>query len=196
MPRRLILLLALALAGACTQPATYTDEITAWRAEKDTAFKGEGSPLPEAKRASFTHLNYFDIDPRYRVPAALTESPDSSQIIEMDTTAGNRDRFRVIGRLEFTLNGEKRALTAYVQEKATDARRLFVPLRTARGKIAVLKNVVLGPTRGIEIHVAVGVACRARRLGVGVRACQGVLAGGRRTRQPVGGEYLQLVGRV
>lgn len=134
MPRRLILLLALALAGACTQPATYTDEITAWRAEKDTAFKGEGSPLPEAKRASFTHLNYFDIDPRYRVPAALTESPDSSQIIEMDTTAGNRDRFRVIGRLEFTLNGEKRALTAYVQEKATDARRLFVPFGDATNR--------------------------------------------------------------
>ena len=114
--------------GCAEKPKTYQDEISAFRAEKDAAFKsGSESPIPEAQRAAFTGLRYFDVDPRFRVPAALTQSEMSSQIIEMDTTAGNRDRFRVIGKLEFTLEGTKYSLTAFVAEKATDARRLFVP---------------------------------------------------------------------
>lgn len=130
------LALCLVLLSACAAAPTYEEEIAAWRAEKDAAFKSGGaeSPIPEAQRAAFTGLTYFEIDPRMRVPAALTESPDSSRIIEMDTTAGNRDRFRVIGRLEFTLYGEKRALTAYVAEKAVDTRRLFVPFGDATNR--------------------------------------------------------------
>jgi hypothetical protein len=131
--------LVLLLAASCSSgPKTYEEELLSWRAEKDAAFKSGGaeSPIPDAERQAFTGLTYFDIDPRMRVPASLTESPDSSRIIEMDTTAGNRDRFRVIGRLEFTLHGEKRALTAYVAEKAADTRRLFVPFgdTTNRGE--------------------------------------------------------------
>jgi hypothetical protein len=124
------------LAAACSgQPLTYEEEISSWRSEKDAAFKGgEDSPIPEAQRPAFTGLSYYDIDPRMRVPASLVESPDSSRIIEMDTTAGNRDRFRVIGRLEFTLHGEKRALTAYVAERAADTRRLFVPFGDATNR--------------------------------------------------------------
>lgn len=134
---RLCLVVCLVFASACSAPPlTYEEEIAAWRAEKDAAFRsgGDASPIPEAARAAFTGLSYFEIDPRMRVPAALTESPDSSRIIEMDTTAGNRDRFRVIGRLEFTLDGEKRALTAYVAENAADTRRLFVPFGDATNR--------------------------------------------------------------
>ena len=124
-----VLLSLLFLLTACTSaPQTYEQQIAAFRTEKDDAFRsGSDSPIPEAQRASFAGLRYFDIDARYRVPAALVQSEQSSQIIEMDTTAGNRDRFRVIGKLEFTLNGQKHALTAFVQENAPDARRLFVP---------------------------------------------------------------------
>jgi uncharacterized protein len=123
------LLLLFILASGCSEPPrSYEAQIAAARSEKDAAFKsGSDSPIPEAQRASFSGLRYFDVDPRYRVPAALIESEHSSQIIEMDTTAGNRERMRVIGRLEFTLDGEKRTLTAYVQERAADTRRLFVP---------------------------------------------------------------------
>ena len=118
-----------AVAASCSEkPRTWAEEIAAIRAEKDASFRrDDASPIPEAQRASFQGLRYFDLNPRLRVPAALTESPQSTQVIEMDTTAGNRDRFRVIGRLEFTLEGEKRTLTAFVPETATDARRLFVP---------------------------------------------------------------------
>jgi uncharacterized protein (DUF1684 family) len=128
LSRGVLFLLVAALAACSEKPKTYADEIAEFRAVKDASFKSDGdSPIPEAKRASFQGLRYFDLNPRLRVPAALTESPQSSEIIEMDTTAGNRDRFRVIGRLEFTLDGRKHTLTAFVQERATDARRLFVP---------------------------------------------------------------------
>lgn len=129
------LLLAFVVLGACAEPATYEDEVAQWRAEKDEAFKAGGdSPIPEAQREAFTGLAYFPVEPRLRVPAALTETPGSDQIIEMDTTAGNRDRFRVIGRLDFTLEGERRALTAFVAERARDARRLFVPFGDATNR--------------------------------------------------------------
>ena len=127
-PERLLLSLLLLAAGCTAQPQTYEQEIAAWRSDKDEAFKtGADSPIPEAQRASFPGLRYFDLDPRLRVPAALTQTEASSQVIEMDTTAGNRERFRVIGRLEFTVNGQKQALTAFVAESAADARTLFVP---------------------------------------------------------------------
>jgi len=133
-----LIFLVLLLAAACSAPRkTYQEEIAAFRAEKDAAFKSDReSPIPQAERAAFQGLRYFDVDPRYRVPAALTESARSSQVIEMDTTAGNRDRFRVIGTLEFTLNGERRTLTAFIAETATDTRRLFVPFgdTTNRGE--------------------------------------------------------------
>jgi uncharacterized protein (DUF1684 family) len=116
-------------------PKTYEEEIAAFRAEKDSAFRsGPESPIPEAQRAAFPGLRYFDINPRFRVPAALSQSEQSSQIIEMDTTAGNRDRFKVIGKLEFTLDGAKHSLTAFVAESATDARRLFVPFGDATNR--------------------------------------------------------------
>ena len=122
------LAMVVALVSSCSREVTYEDQVAQWRAEKDEAFKsGSDSPIPEAQRASFTGLSYFPVEPRIRVPAALTEMPGSDQIIEMDTTAGNRDRFRVIGRLDFTLDGERRSLTAFVAERAPDARTLFVP---------------------------------------------------------------------
>lgn len=105
------------------------------RAEKDAAFKsGDDSPIPAAARAAFTGLNYFDIDPAFRVAAALAESEMSTRVIEMDTTDGTRQRMRVIGTLEFTLAGERRTLTAYVPETARDTRRLFVPFRDATNR--------------------------------------------------------------
>jgi uncharacterized protein (DUF1684 family) len=129
------LLLLLAAAGCSEKPRTWQEEIGAWRARKDAEFRsGSDSPIPEAQRAAFSGLRYFDLDARFRVPAALAVNEQSSRIIEMDTTAGNRERMRVIGTLEFTMNGEKRALTAFVQENATDTRRLFVPFGDATNR--------------------------------------------------------------
>ena len=137
MSSRLRSLLAVAaVAVACSEPPTYEQEVSQWRTDKNQAFRsGSESPIPQAQRASFSGLVYYDVDSRMRVPASLTETPGATQVIEMDTTAGNRDRFRVIGRLEFTLNGAKHSLTAFIPETATDARRLFVPFGDTTNRV-------------------------------------------------------------
>ena len=129
------LALVLTCAGCSEPPRSYDEQIAASRAEKDAAFKSTSdSPIPAGERAEFQGLVYFDVDPVFRVPAALAETPMSTQIIEMDTTDGNRERMRVIGTLEFTLAGERRSLTAFVPERAQTAERLFVPFRDATNR--------------------------------------------------------------
>jgi uncharacterized protein (DUF1684 family) len=134
--RRCPVFALLAFLAACSPaPLTYEQEIAAARAEKDAAFKGgDDSPIPAAERAGFGGLAYFDVDPAFRVSSALVESEMSTRVIEMDTTDGTRQRMRVIGRLDFTLAGERRSLTAYVPETARDTRRLFVPFRDATNR--------------------------------------------------------------
>ena len=130
-----LLLIGLLCVSCTTPPQTYDEQIAASRAEKDAAFKSTSdSPIPAGERAGFQGLVYFDVDPLFRVPAALAETPMSTQIIEMDTTDGNRERMRVIGKLEFTLAGERRSLTAFVPERAQTAERLFVPFRDATNR--------------------------------------------------------------
>lgn len=130
-----VLLLCLLAAGCSTPPQSYDQRIASWRAEKDAEFKsGSDSPIPEAERRTFEGLSYFDVDPAYRVAAALAESEMSSQVIEMDTTDGRRERMRVIGRLDFTLAGERHTLTAFLPETAQNRERLFVPFRDATNR--------------------------------------------------------------
>ena len=69
---------------------------------------------------------YFPIDPDYRVPAALRVNP-TNDILEMPTSTGDRRQMRRIGTLAFTLKGEERTLTAFVDATENDMRRLFVP---------------------------------------------------------------------
>ncbi|MDQ3069198.1 MAG: DUF1684 domain-containing protein [Acidobacteriota bacterium] len=126
--------LLLVSVSCASPPLSYDQEISAWRVEKDAAFRTSDSPVPEARRASFTGLVYYDVNPSMRVAAALVSNGASSQIIEMDTTAGNRERMRVIGKLEFTINGERRELTAFVRENARDTARLFVPFGDATNR--------------------------------------------------------------
>lgn len=198
MSSRLRSLLAVAvLAAACSSPLTYEQEVAGWRTEKDQAFKqGSDSPIPQAQRASFGGLDYYDVDPRMRVPASLTETPGATQVIEMDTTAGNRDRFRVIGKLEFTLNGQKHSLTAYVAEAATDARRLFVPFgdttnrgetygggryldlkRTSTGLYDLDFNYAYNPFCVYDVRYECPIPPRENRLPIDIRAGEKLPAG-------------------
>jgi uncharacterized protein len=134
---RVVLVPVVLLIAACAEkPKSYQEEIAQWRAEKDRAFRNDAeSPIPQAERAQFPGLSYYDITTSLRVPASLVEAPNSSQVIEMETSAGNRERMRVVGRLEFTLNGEKRQLTAFVRETARDNARLFVPFGDATNRV-------------------------------------------------------------
>ncbi len=121
-------LIALVLAAACTAKAVpYEQEIADWRAQKDAFMRGSAqSPVPPADRASFAPLDYFPIEPEYRVPAALTLKP-GNDVLEMPTSTGDRRRMRRVGTLGFTLEGQPLTLTAFVDAAEPDMERLFVP---------------------------------------------------------------------
>jgi uncharacterized protein (DUF1684 family) len=124
----IVLTLAAALASACTPaPKPYGEQIGAWQAEKDQYMRlSPDSPVPEAQRAAFQPLPYFPINEEYRVPAAL-KPIESTQVLEMSTSTGQRRKMRRVGSLAFTLKGQPLTLTAFVEASETDMRRLFVP---------------------------------------------------------------------
>lgn len=132
--RRLAAGVLILTAGCTSGPAPpdtrpYEQQVVAFRAEKDAAFKtSEDSPIPQEKRASFTGLVYFPVDPAYRVPAHLSEERSGTPvIIQLETSKGQRDRLRKVGSLGFTLDGQPLRLTAFADVNARTFDHLFVP---------------------------------------------------------------------
>ncbi len=121
---------ALAIAGlsACTAAEIpYDQEIAAWRADKDRFMRESSeSPVVAADRASFPPLAYYPINQEYRVPASLTVAR-ADDILEMQTSTGQRRKMQRIGALEFTVKGQPLKLTAFAEANDTELRRLFVP---------------------------------------------------------------------
>jgi len=120
--------LAIAGLGACTAAEIpYDQEIAAWRADKDRFMRESSeSPVVAADRASFPPLAYYPINQEYRVPASLTVAR-ADDILEMQTSTGQRRKMQRIGALEFTVKGQPLKLTAFAEANDTELRRLFVP---------------------------------------------------------------------
>jgi len=123
----------LSAAAASCNPAPpdtrdYPTRLSAARAAKDAQFQRDSAPVPENRRASLLPLEYYPIDPRYNVPAALRPSPDNAVVL-MPTSSGEQRRERRAGTLEFTLKGEPMNLSAFVEADAPDMNHLFVPFR-------------------------------------------------------------------
>lgn len=124
--RRTLALLAL-LSACSPAPATYSDQIAAWHAEKDRFMRQSSeSPVPADKRATFPPLSYFPVDPSYRIPASLQPAP-SGPVVEMPTSTGQLRRMRRVGTLAFTLKGQPLSIGAFVEADQRDMNRLFVP---------------------------------------------------------------------
>jgi uncharacterized protein len=130
VPFAVFVLLALA-AGSCAPTPAETDEqavveIQQFRALKDEAFAGKGSPVPAERRSALVPLAYFPISLDYRVPAVLRTYPDRPTM-EMPTSTGQLRTMVRVGRLEFTLRGQPLSLSAFIEQGASDFNRLFVP---------------------------------------------------------------------
>jgi len=108
------------------EPKDYAAKLAADRAAKDAVFQKDNEPIPENRKAAFLPLAYFPIDPDYNAPAQLKPSNDRT-IVEMTTSAGNHDKFRRVGTLEFMLKGQPVKLTAFAPAAAKTDDRLFVP---------------------------------------------------------------------
>jgi uncharacterized protein (DUF1684 family) len=127
MSRYSALFCVLLLCACTAAPAPSAPDVATWRAEKDRYMReSPESPVPAEKRATFAPLPYYDIDPEYQVPAALTVAP-GEEVLELPTSTGLRRKMRKIGSLKFTLKGQQLSLTAFVDANTNDVARLFVP---------------------------------------------------------------------
>lgn len=127
MSRCAALLCVLLLCACDAAPAPSSPDVATWRAEKDRYMReSPDSPVPPEKRAAFGPLPYYEIDPEYQVPAALTMSP-GDEVLELPTSTGQRRKMRKIGSLKFTLKGQQLSLLAFVDANTNDVSRLFVP---------------------------------------------------------------------
>ena len=102
-------------------------QLDAFRAAKDRFFKQHPqSPLTDEQRSSFQGLRYFPEQPALRLALAVEPSSDEATLV-MQTSTGDVQEYRRIGRLRFTVDGELAALTLFADE----AGGLFLPFADA-----------------------------------------------------------------
>jgi uncharacterized protein (DUF1684 family) len=107
----------------------YDDAVRAYRADKDEAFRtSPGSPVPEAERASFGGIPYFEVDSALRFEGLKLEPYAGSEpvMFQIPTTDGQlRDAERA-GTFGFEIEGRPLRLTAYTF-KGFGPESVFVP---------------------------------------------------------------------
>lgn len=103
--------------------AAWRERLRDHRAEKDEFLAShDQSPIPPDDREDFDGLDYFDLDPEYRVVARFS---DADEIVEeLETTRGPPAEYTRVAVLGFTLHGDHHTLAAY---QVQGAETLFVP---------------------------------------------------------------------
>jgi len=153
--RVLLIALALVWLSACSSgpsapdDADYADRLAAARIAKDQQFReASDSPVPKEKRDALLPLPYFPVDPAFTVPAALKLSGDRP-VFEMPTSTGALRKMQLVGTLEFTFEGERRSLGAFVEDGTQQITNLFVPfadLTTGMDSYAAGRYLDIEPT--------------------------------------------------
>lgn len=84
----------------------YLTEITKWQTDLNEEFKNpEESPLPDKERKKFKGLEFFAIDPTYRIEAKFTRTPDETPFT-MPTTTDRKPVYVKYGYADFELEGK------------------------------------------------------------------------------------------
>ncbi|MFC3478921.1 DUF1684 domain-containing protein [Halobacterium litoreum] len=104
--------------------AAWRERVLEHRTEKD-AFLADHpqSPIPEGEREDFDGLDYFELDPEFRVVARFSEV-DSPQEVDLETTQGPPAKYERVAVLGFDMDGDHHTLDAYRVEGEDS---LFVP---------------------------------------------------------------------
>jgi len=110
------------------------DRLVIERQEKDIEFKsGRDSPIPDADRARFGGLAYFDVNPEFRFRARLNRYPRPERV-RLSTNTGEIHSALKYGYFEFEIKGETYKLQVYRVEDIPEnagGPYLFVPFRDA-----------------------------------------------------------------
>ena len=106
-------------------------EIEHYRKEQEAKFRDpKESPLDKKLRKKFKGLNYYPINPDYRVKAKFVKT-ENPVLFKMKTTTERLPEYQKYGELHFVLNGEPRILEIYqspeIIQKPGLEDYLFVP---------------------------------------------------------------------
>lgn len=136
MRRSALFIAALVFLAGCYpqdgEEEQYVSHVNAFRAEKDSLFLEDKSPLTEDQIADFSGLHYFDVDPAYRVSAILEKYviPDT---VVMKTTTERAPEYIKYGKVTFELQDKKRSLIVFQNvrmiRQGIDTGHLFIPFR-------------------------------------------------------------------
>ncbi len=104
---------------------SYVTEVQQYREEKDKLMVSDGMPFEEA-RESFTGLNYFNPDIKYRISASLTSIKNKKSIL-LATNDGLENRYLEYAYADFAIDGTKcRLLILEVMESGPNRGTLFL----------------------------------------------------------------------
>ena len=134
----------LGLAGCTAREIPYEDEIASWHADKDRFMReSPESPVVAGRARGVSAASLLpDQSRRIACPASLTVAR-ADDILDMQTSTGQRRSMQRIGALEFTLKGQPLKLTAFAEAADTDLRRLFVPFHDLTNGIGHLSRRAL-----------------------------------------------------
>ncbi len=88
-------------------------DLETFRAQKDDFFASHPqSPLTPEQKKDFHGLDYFPENPALRLEVRVEEFA-KREVIEMQTTGGDAQRYQKYGKLKFAVDGQEAELTIY-----------------------------------------------------------------------------------
>ena len=129
----LTLLVAIVIIAAVAYTLTSTDSPEAYiekvEAERERQFKfirfNAESPLTESQKQSFTKLEFYPIDPTYKVKALMVPI-ENKKVREVPLTDGSKERYIEHSWAEFEIQGKPQRLLLMQAMDESDKRNFFL----------------------------------------------------------------------
>lgn len=108
---------------------SYGETIAQLRSEKNDYFWSvDDSPIPIEERGRYKQLNYFPVDPTFKVSARLTKFT-SPPIILLATSVGTEQKYLRYGQFNFSIQDTPCKLLVFKSFEHEERESLFVPFR-------------------------------------------------------------------
>lgn len=106
-------ILFLSIYGYAQDSATYINEIMNYQHEQNLEFADSNhSPLKAEDRKKFSHLDFFPINPNFRVEAKFVRTEGEAPF-KMATTTERKPLYVKYGEAHFAIDGKPQILTIY-----------------------------------------------------------------------------------
>ncbi|MCY3412071.1 MAG: DUF1684 domain-containing protein [Candidatus Heimdallarchaeota archaeon] len=107
----------------------YIKKIEDYRIKVDNWMtSNENSPLNAEEKTRFTKLEYFPVNPDYRIETIIQVN-EGEELIEVQTTKGDIKNYYVYGHISFDIDDNRCTLAIF--QNALDRSYFFLPYRDA-----------------------------------------------------------------